>query len=270
MNNNIYTHLRTLHKGYQIFEKIGSGGMSELFRGRNNYLNRFTNMSLAIKLLKSEFMDCDAALYSIETEYLITQNLKNENIIKIYDFVVSKEHIFLVMENLKGVTVNKINSGIYHKNINDRKRLALEIIKTLAYIHSNFVIHGDLKPSNIFITHKGGVKIIDFGLSGTESRKPSNAAYAISVKYSSPERLRDGKISYKDDVYALGCIIYELLSGLHPFNNLTSLEAMQRSLSPATIDSLDAKLNIMIKKMLSFDHVSRPQTALNILTEISK
>lgn len=261
-------HYRLLHKGYEIFEIIGSGGMSEVFYGRNYYLDKFNNEPLAIKRLRSEFYDTDTALYSFETEFMITKNLIHENVLKIHDFVISKKDIFLVMDLLEGVTSNKIESVTTYQNFNDRIKLVLEILSGMAFIHSNLVIHGDIKPSNIFICSSGGVKIIDFGLSASETRAPSSAAYAVSLKYSSPERLRDGKISYRDDVYALGCIMYELLSDRHPFDNTTSLIARDKNLCPRTIDHLDLNLNKMLSKMLSFDPASRPESAAEVLYEL--
>lgn len=269
-NSNHFDFYHFLHKGYEIGERIGSGGMSEVFKGRNYYLNRYHRKPLAIKQLKPEFLDCESALYSFETEFLITQNLIHENVINIHDFVISKQHVFLAMDLLDGATLNKIDMNSGNQYIYDKTRLVLEILKAIAFIHSNSVIHGDIKPTNIFITLSGSVKIIDFGLSASESRAPSDASYAVSLKYSSPQRLLDGRISYKDDVYALGCIIYKILSGRHPFNDLTSLDAMHKNLSPPIIDHLDLNFQNILNRMLSFNAKNRPDNAQDAFLQISK
>lgn len=270
MDNNNYAHSQLLHKGYEIFGKIASGGMSEVFSGRNYYLTRFKNSTLAIKRLKSEFLECDTALYSFETEFIITQKLAHENIIKIHDFVVSKRDVFLVMDLLEGATFNKINFFTNFSKLEDKLNIVLQIIKALAFIHSNSVIHGDIKPSNIFLSFAGSIKIIDFGLSVGEGRAPSNAAYAVSLKYSSPERLRDGNISYKDDVYALGCIIHEVLLGCHPSHNFSSLDAKGRIAHERMIDSLDVKLLKIMDNMLSINPDNRPENAHQLLSVFSQ
>jgi serine/threonine protein kinase len=166
------SNYKLLNHRYVICEKIGSGGMSEIFTGYDRdyptCIRKFK--PVAIKVLSHEFIDCNEAIYSFETEYLIGQQLSHQSIVKFFDFVSDGTNYFLVMERLVGKTLNSIkneNSNLFTFEL--RISLLEKIINGLAYIHSRSIAHGDLKPSNIFICNDGTLKIIDFGLSSAGS-----------------------------------------------------------------------------------------------------
>ena len=263
---------KLLKHRYVIFEKIGSGGMSEIFSGVD--LDRSINFGVfnpvAIKVLKSEFLDCDEAIYSLESEYIIGQKFTHKALVKSYDFVSVSNETHLVMDLLEGRTLNFLkNENNEVCNIEQKINLLNKLIDAVAFIHANFIIHGDLKPSNIFICNDGTLKIIDFGLSSTPSRCSPNTAYAFSQKFASPERILGGKPSYADDVYALGCIAHIVLTGRHPFGNLSSIDAKNASLIPPKVFGIDNKAQNIIDKTLSFDPVDRPGNARELYAGLS-
>ena len=263
---------KLLKHRYVIIEKIGSGGMSEIFSGVD--LDRSINFGVfnpvAIKVLKSEFLDCNEAIYSLESEYIIGQKFTHKTLVKSYDFVSDANDTLLVMERLEGRTLNFLknkNNEVF--NTEQKFNLLKNLIDALAFIHANFIIHGDLKPSNIFICNDGMLKIIDFGLSSTPSRSSPNTAYAFSEKFASPERILGGQPSYTDDVYALGCIAHIILTGRHPFGNLSSIDAKNANLTPPKVFGIDNKAQNLIDKTLSFDPVDRPGNAQELYSRFS-
>ena len=261
-----------LNRRYDIGKKIGSGGMSDVFLAYDlkspNYFRKFK--PVAIKVLKSEFIDCDAAIYSLQSEYIIGQHLKNQSLVRAYDFVSDSNKVFLVMERLQGKTLNRIKENYKKSYIFDQKIFLLKkLVDSVAYIHTNLIVHGDLKPSNIFICDDGTLKIIDFGLSSTSNRRPPNTAYAFSRKFASPERILGGEPSYVDDVYALGCLAHVILTGRHPFGDLSSLDAQKEHLIPSRIFGLDNKAQIIIDQTLSFDPINRPRNAHELYANLS-
>lgn len=246
--------------------------MSEVFTGydrqRLTYIGKLK--PIAIKVLSPEFIECDEAIYSFETEYLIGRQLSHESIVKFFDFFSDRTSSFLVMERLKGKTLNRIRNG--NPNLftfNQRVSLLGEIVKSLAYIHSCSIVHGDLKPSNIFICNDQTIKIIDFGLSSSPNRRPPNTVYAFSTKFASPERILGGVPYYRDDIYALGCITHIIFTGKHPFDNISSIEAKQLNLTPPKILGIDQKTQIIIDEMLSFNPTNRPSDAITLYSSFS-
>lgn len=261
-----------LNSRYKIVEKIGSGGMNDVFLAYDlNNLNYFRKFKpIAIKVLKSEFRDCDAAIYSLQSEYIIGQNLKHQSLLRAYDFVSDSNKVFLVMEYLQGKTLNHCKEKYKKLYIFDQKiHLLKKLVDALAYIHANLIVHGDLKPSNIFICNDGTLKVIDFGLSSTLNRRSPNTAYAFSRKFASPERILGGEPSYADDVYALGCLAHVILTGRHPFGDLSSLDAQKEHLIPSRIFGLDNKAQIIIDQTLSFDPINRPRNAHELYANLS-
>lgn len=266
------SNFKLLNHRYVIYEKIGSGGMSEIFTGYDRdhptCIGKFK--PVAIKVLSPEFIECNEAIYSFETEYLIGQQLSHQSIVKFFDFVSDGTNYFLVMERLVGKTLNSIkneNRNLFTFEL--RISLLEKIINGLAYIHSRSIAHGDLKPSNIFICNDGTLKIIDFGLSSGPNRRPPNTAYAFSAKFASPERILGNTPSYRDDIYALGCIAHIILTGSHPFGNISSIEAQRSNLTPPKILGVDENTQIIIDEMLSFDPINRPSNAVTLYSSFS-
>jgi serine/threonine protein kinase len=200
--------------------------MGEVYRGRDPRIGR----EIAIKVLPFSFSRDQDRLRRFEQEMRAVGTLNHPNIVTIYDVGTQDGSPYFVMELLEGETLRKqLGSAIPTRNIID---WTIQICRGLATAHENRIIHRDLKPENIFITKDGRVKILDFGLakvtsldepaeelnelSTIESTKPGIIIGTVS--YMSPEQLTQQNLDHRTDIFSLGVILYELLSGHHPFD----------------------------------------------------
>jgi non-specific serine/threonine protein kinase len=257
---------------YKIYKKIGHGGMSEVFSGTfvDKIKSRHSETILAIKVLKSEYLDIDEAIYSLQNEYWIGKNLFHDSLIRAHDLVVNENYIYLVMDYIDGQPIGRhIACKPTNPDMKFRIKTLVKLVNSLAYIHRNHVVHGDLKPSNVMICRDFSLKIIDFGLSLRPERNDILNFYAFSPKYASPERLLGGKPSFTDDIYALGCLSYIILTAQHPFGGKTSLEASEKKMCAEDIPGLDSRTKYVVQQMLSFDAINRPKTAQDVLNSLS-
>lgn len=256
---------------YQLGEIIGSGRMSEVFVGYDltQILSEQMGSEIAIKLMRSEFTDCDAAIFSFETEYIIGSSLHHESLVRFFDFCSQPQQTFLVMERLYGQTFAQARKQLTSLGMRDKVELFKKLLLSLAFLHENNLTHADLKPSNIFITQEDGLKLIDLGLSTGPTRNIVDSAYAFSRYYSSPERQKGGEPSFKDDLYAFGCLAYEILSGQYPFKR-QDIDRFYFGESRGLINlNLDEAIIYWIEKSLSFDPDLRPRDACHLLTELA-
>ena len=202
---------------YELFERVGEGGMSVVYKAKDKLLNRF----VAIKILKPEFINDHKFIDSFRRESQAAASLSHPNIVNIYDVGREGNIHYIVMELIQGKTlsdyIKEQGPMPYPKVI----ALSKQIAAALAFAHKNHIIHRDVKPHNVIITPNGTAKITDFGIA-----KAVNAATIVdntegiigSVHYFSPEQARGGYVDEKSDIYSLGIVMYEMLTGRVPFD----------------------------------------------------
>lgn len=208
---------KVLANRYELFERVGEGGMSVVYKAKDKLLNRF----VAIKILKPEFINDQKFIESFRRESQNAASMSHPNIVNIYDVGREGNIHYIVMELIEGRAlsdyIKEQGPMAYPKVI----ALSKQIAAALAFAHKNHIIHRDVKPHNVMITPNGTAKITDFGIA-----KAVNAATIVdntdgivgSVHYFSPEQARGGYVDEKSDIYSLGIVMYEMLTGQVPFD----------------------------------------------------
>lgn len=202
---------------YELFERVGEGGMSVVYKAKDKLLNRF----VAIKILKPEFINDHKFIDSFRRESQAAASMSHPNIVNIYDVGREGNIHYIVMELIEGRTLSdyiKAQGAMSYPKV---IALSKQIAAALAFAHKNHIIHRDVKPHNVMITPNGTAKITDFGIA-----KAVNAATIVdntdgiigSVHYFSPEQARGGYVDEKSDIYSLGIVMYEMLTGRVPFD----------------------------------------------------
>ncbi|MBQ8151417.1 MAG: Stk1 family PASTA domain-containing Ser/Thr kinase, partial [Firmicutes bacterium] len=202
---------------YELFERIGEGGMSVVYKAKDKLLNRF----VAIKILKPEFIHDSKFIDSFRRESQSAASLSHPNIVNIYDVGREGNIHYIVMELIEGRTLSdyiKAQGAMSYPKV---IALAKQIASALSFAHKNHIIHRDVKPHNVMLTPNGTAKITDFGIA-----KAVNSATIVdntegiigSVHYFSPEQARGGYVDEKSDIYSLGIVMYEMITGKVPFN----------------------------------------------------
>jgi serine/threonine-protein kinase len=201
---------------YRLLERLGAGGMSSVYRAVSN---QDLTSEAAIKILDSELAQEAVAVKRFQREIQICKSLSHPNILTLYDFGEQDGIFYLVMEKLEGATLSaEIDKGVFSP-----ARIAEvcgPLMDALSYLHQREVIHRDVKPDNVFITRSGRVKLMDFGISRGQQFTVATATQMGlgTPAYMAPEQV-EGSVHPATDQYAVGCIIYEMLSGAPPFTD---------------------------------------------------
>ena len=199
---------------YEILEKIGSGGMSVVYKAKCHTLNRL----VAIKVLKEEFALDENFVSKFKMEAQAAARLSHPNIVNVYDVVDEENLHYIVMELIEGIT---LKSYIEKKELLDSKEaigIAIQVAQGIAAAHEQHIIHRDIKPQNMIISKDGKVKVADFGIARAVSSQTVNSSAAVgSVHYISPEQARGGYCDERSDIYSFGITLYEMVTGRVPF-----------------------------------------------------
>ncbi len=198
---------------YEILEKVGSGGMADVFRAKCHRLNRF----VAIKILKQEYSEDTKFVTKFRGEAQAVACMSHPNIVGIYDVGEENGMYYIVMELIDGITLKKYIEEKGKLTVKEAVGISLQIANGLDAAHRNNIIHRDIKPQNILIARDGTAKVTDFGIAKAASSNTITANAMGSVHYISPEQARGGYSDEKSDVYSLGVTMYEMLSGTLPF-----------------------------------------------------
>lgn len=209
---------RLLDGRYEILEVIGTGGMAVVYKARCHRLNRF----VAIKILKDEFSQDAEFRRRFHAESQAVAMLSHPNIVNVYDVSHSERLDYIVMELIDGITLKQYMQQKETLNWREALHFATQIAKALEHAHSRGIIHRDIKPHNIMILKDGSVKVADFGIARVSSAQSTLTREALgSVHYISPEQAKGGKIDYRSDLYSLGVVMYEMLTGRPPYDGET-------------------------------------------------
>ena len=207
-----------LDNRYEILEVIGTGGMAVVYKARCNRLNRL----VAIKVLKQELSQDEEFRRRFHAESQAVAMLSHPNIVSVYDVSHSNNLDYIVMELIEGITLKQYLEQKGKLNWREALHFATQIAKALEHAHSRGIIHRDIKPHNIMILKDGSVKVADFGIARISSAQNTLTREALgSVHYISPEQAKGGKVDYRSDLYSLGVVMYEMLTGRPPFDGDT-------------------------------------------------
>ena len=209
---------RLLDHRYEILEVIGTGGMAVVYKARCHRLNRL----VAIKILKDELSEDAEFRRRFHAESQAVAMLSHPNIVNVYDVSHSDNLDYIVMELIDGITLKQYMEQKGILNWREALHFATQIAKALEHAHSRGIIHRDIKPHNIMILKDGSVKVADFGIARVSSAQSTLTREALgSVHYISPEQAKGGRIDFRSDLYSLGVVMYEMLTGHPPYDGET-------------------------------------------------
>ncbi len=205
-----------LGERYELREKIGEGGMADVFTAHCRILDRV----VAVKILKEEFSQDKNFVHKFRTEALAAARLSHPNIVNIFDVGQEDDIHYIVMEYIEGQTLQRIISDQAPLPVKKAVDIAIMICYGIQHAHERGIIHRDIKPHNILITTQGTVKVADFGIAQAVNKKTITFGGDIegSVYYISPEQAKGDPVSPATDIYSLGCVLYEMLTGKPPFD----------------------------------------------------
>ena len=209
---------RLLDHRYEILEVIGTGGMAVVYKARCHRLNRL----VAIKILKDELSEDAEFRRRFHAESQAVAMLSHPNIVNVYDVSHSDNVDYIVMELIDGITLKQYMEQKGVLNWREALHFSTQIAKALEHAHSRGIIHRDIKPHNIMVLKDGSVKVADFGIARVSSAQSTLTREALgSVHYISPEQAKGGRIDYRSDLYSLGVVMYEMLTGHPPYDGET-------------------------------------------------
>lgn len=204
---------------YEILEKIGTGGMAEVFKGKDHKLNRY----VAVKVLKEEFRDNDGFVKKFKEEAQAAAGLAHPNIVNVYDVGDENGIYYIVMELVEGITLKNYIERKGRLTIKEATSIAIQVSAGLEVAHNNHIVHRDIKPQNIIISREGKVKVTDFGIAKATTSQTTTSSAMGSVHYASPEQARGGYVDHRSDIYSLGIVMYEMVTGRVPFDGETAV-----------------------------------------------
>lgn len=265
---------RLLGNRYEIIEKVGNGGMATVYKAKCHVLNRY----VAVKILKEEFTTDEEFVKRFNTEAQSAASLTHPNIVSVYDVGSEGDLHYIVMELIKGKTLKEIINQDGALSWKWSVNVAIQIASALETAHKNHIIHRDIKPHNIIITEDGIAKVTDFGIAKAVSNSTITAFGSTigSVHYFSPEHARGGFTDSKSDLYSLGVVLYEMVTGKVPFNADTpvsvALKHMQETpKQPMELNpEVPKSVNDVIMKAMQKDVNLRYQTATEMLKDLSR
>lgn len=255
-----------LNNRYQIEGRIGSGGMAEVYRARDLMLER----TVAIKLLREDFSQDLTFRERFRQEAKAAANLSHPNIVTIHDFGFDEKLIFIVMEYIPGTDLKTILESRGSLSVDEALNLIIQACAGIGYAHRAGLIHCDVKPHNMIVTPDQRLKVTDFGIArALASIHPQEVNHVVwgSPQYFSPEQAAGHPPSPASDVYGLGVVLYEMLTGRLPFiaNTATGLSYMHRSVTPTPPSQLNPLIPPTLEqaclKVLSKEPSSRYRTA---------
>jgi len=265
---------KILGNRYEIIEKIGNGGMASVYRAKDKTLGR----NVAIKVLKDEFANDQEFIKRFQIEAQSAASLSHPNIVSIYDVANDNDIHYIVMELIEGQTLKDIINKEGKLDWKRSAEIASQIASGLSTAHKNHIIHRDIKPHNIVITKDGMAKITDFGIAKatTTSTINANSNSLGSVHYFSPEHARGGYTDEKSDIYSLGVVLYEMVTGKLPFDGDSAVgiamkHLKEKPMPPKEISQdIPEGLNDIILKAMQKEVSNRYVSANSMYNDLQK
>ncbi len=253
---------------YEIEELIGSGGMARVYKARCNQLNRY----VAIKVLRDELKDDTEFVEKFKTEALAAASLTHPNIVSVFDSGVDNGVYYFVMEYVDGYTLKQYITRRGALDWHEACDITLAICAAIEHAHKNNIVHRDIKPHNIMINSDGVVKVTDFGIARAVSSSTIVRGGNIigSVHYFSPEQARGDAVSFKSDIYSIGVVFYEMLTGRVPFDasDPFSVAKMHVEKEPIEPKRMNDEIPYVINNIVMRTLAKKPQERYNNVTEL--
>lgn len=204
-----------LGKRYEILGRVGSGGMADVYKGKDHKLNRY----VAIKVLKSDYRSDQVFIQKFLSEAQAAAGLMHPNVVNVYDVGQDRGLYYMVMELVEGITLKDYIQKKGKLSAKETISISIQMVTGIQAAHNRHIIHRDIKPQNIIISKEGKVKVTDFGIArATTSTQTISASVMGSVHYTSPEQARGGRVDEKSDIYSAGITMYEMITGHVPFD----------------------------------------------------
>ena len=242
---------------YEIIDKVGSGGMSDVYKAMDHKLNRY----VAIKVLKSEFSEDTGFVSKFRVEAQSAAGLTHPNIVNVYDVGEDNGIYYIVMELIEGITLKKYIEKKGKLPIKEAVSIAIQVAQGIEAAHNNHIIHRDIKPQNIMISREGKVKVTDFGIARAASSHTINGNAMGSVHYISPEQAKGGYIDEKSDIYSLGISLFEMITGEVPFEGDSTVSVALQHINEEMPNPRDyvEELPVSVEKILAKCTQKKPE-----------
>ncbi len=257
---------------YEIIGKVGAGGMSDVYKAKDHILGRI----VAIKVLKQEFSEDINFVTKFRTEAQSAAGLEHPNIVNIYDVGSESGMHFIVMEYVEGITLKTYIEKKGQLSFKEATSIAIQVARGIESAHNKDITHRDIKPQNIIISTEGKVKVTDFGIAKAISSNTIGSDAMGSVHYASPEQARNGFIDGRSDIYSLGIVMYEMVTGRVPFDGETTvavaLQHLQEEMvAPSTYaPELPISYERIVLKTTQKSPDRRYQTIAELLADLRK
>ena len=257
---------------YEIIGKIGAGGMSDVYKAKDHVLGRF----VAIKVLKQEFSEDVNFVTKFRTEAQSAAGLEHPNIVNIYDVGSENGMHYIVMEYVDGITLKTYIEKKGKLTYKEAVSIAIQVGRGIEAAHNKNIVHRDIKPQNIIISTEGKVKVTDFGIARAATSNTINSDVMGSVHYSSPEQARNGFVDGKSDIYSLGIVMYEMVTGRVPFDGDTTvavaIQHLQEEMVPPTAYTPDLPISLekIILKCTQKSPMYRYQNCEELLLDLKR
>ncbi len=257
---------------YEVISKIGAGGMSDVYKAKDHVLGRF----VAIKVLKTEFSEDVGFVSKFHTEAQSAAGLEHPNIVNIYDVGSEDGLHYIVMEYIEGITLKTYIEKKGRLTFKEAVSIAIQVGRGIEAAHNKNIVHRDIKPQNIMISTEGKVKVMDFGIARAATSNTIHSDVMGSVHYSSPEQARNGFIDGKSDIYSLGIVMYEMVTGRVPFDGDTTvsiaIQHLQEEMVPPSAYAPDLPISLekIILKCTQKSPIRRYQNIGDLIMDLKK
>ncbi len=262
----------TIADRYEIVNKVGAGGMSDVYKAKDTILGRY----VAVKVLKPEFSEDRNFVTKFRTEAQSAAGLEHPNIVNIYDVGSENGVHYIVMEYVEGITLKTYVEKKGQLSFKESISIAIQVARGIESAHNKHLIHRDIKPQNIIISTEGKVKVTDFGIARAASSNTISADVMGSVHYASPEQARNGFVDGRSDIYSLGIVMYEMVTGRVPYDGDTTvavaLQHLQEEMTPPSEYATDLPISMekIILKCTQKNPDRRYQTIEELLNDLRR
>ena len=260
-----------LGKRYEILGRVGSGGMADVYKGKDHKLNRY----VAVKVLKSDFRQDEVFIQKFLSEAQAAAGLMHPNVVNVYDVGQDRGLYYMVMELVEGITLKEYIEKKGKLSAKETISISIQMVSGIQAAHNQHIIHRDIKPQNIIISKDGKVKVTDFGIArATTSTNTISTNVMGSVHYTSPEQARGGIVDEKSDIYSAGITMYEMITGHVPFDGDSTVSVAIKHLqeeipSPAEdVPDIPYSLECIIMKCTQKSTARRYQSCQALINDL--